>query len=243
MRIFSTSEGYGNLPSVFVKDIAEDLDGEIWIGTEEGMVVLYSTADLYDGGYGDYDFNFISLTVGTEVEHLLGTTYITTIAVDGGNRKWIGTSSSGVFCLSPDGMEEIYRFTAENSPLISNNVLDIGIDHESGEVYFATDKGLASFRADASLFDEEFSNVTVFPNPVLPDFSGPVTIQGLGYQSDVKVTDISGNLVFKTTSNGGTAIWDGKTLTGDRVQSGVYLIWAASVDGKGKEVAKILFMN
>lgn len=243
MRIFTTSEGYGNLPSVFVKGIAEDLDGEIWIGTEEGMVVLYSTANLYDGGYGEYDFDFILIEVEGEVEHLLGETYITSIAVDGGNRKWIGTSSSGVFCLSPDGMEEIYRFTAENSPLISNNVLDIRIDHLSGEVYFATDKGLVSFRSDASIFDEEFSNVTVFPNPVRPDYAGPITVQGLGYQSDVKVTDISGNIVYKTTSNGGTVIWDGKTLTGERVQSGVYLIWTASVDGKGKEVAKILFMN
>lgn len=242
MRIFTTSEGYGNLPSVFVKAIAEDLDGEIWIGTEEGMVVLFSTKNIYDGGYGDYDFNYINLQL-TEVEHLLGETYITSIVVDGGNRKWVGTNSSGVFCFSPDGMEEIYRFTAENSPLISNNVLDIRIDHASGEVYFATDKGLVSMRADATIFDEKFSDVTVFPNPVKPDFAGPITIQGLGYQSDVKVTDISGNVVFKTTSNGGTAIWDGKTLSGERVQSGVYLIWAASVDGKGREVAKILFMN
>lgn len=243
LRSFSTSEGSGNLPSVYVKSIAEDLDGEIWIGTEEGMVVLYSTDKIYDGSYGEYDFNPILIEVNGEVEKLLGTTYITSLTVDGGNRKWIGTNSSGVFCLSPDGTEEIYRFDTENSPLVSNNVLDIRIDHLSGEVYFATDKGLVSFRADASLFDEDFENVTVFPNPVRPDFSGPITIQGLGYQSDVKVTDISGNLIYKTTSNGGTVIWDGLTLTGERVQSGVYLVWTASVDGKGKEVAKILFMN
>jgi outer membrane protein assembly factor BamB len=243
LRSFSTSEGSGNIPSVYVKSITEDLDGEIWIGTEEGMVVLYSTDKIYDGTYGEYDFNPILIEVNGEVEKLLGTTYITALTVDGGNRKWIGTNSSGVFCLSPDGTEEIYRFDTENSPLVSNNVLDIRVDHLSGEVYFATDKGLVSFRSDASIFDEDFENVTVFPNPVRPDFSGPITIQGLGYQSDVKITDISGNVVYKTTSNGGTAIWDGKTLTGERVQSGVYLVWAASVDGKGKEVAKILFMN
>lgn len=243
LRSFSTTEGSGNIPSVYVKSITEDLDGEIWIGTEEGMVVLYSTDKIYDGTYGEYDFNPILIEVNGEVEKLLGTTYITALTVDGGNRKWIGTNSSGVFCLSPDGTEEIYRFDTENSPLVSNNVLDIRVDHLSGEVYFATDKGLVSFRSDASIFDEDFENVTVFPNPVRPDFSGPITIQGLGYQSDVKITDISGNVVYKTTSNGGTAIWDGKTLTGERVQSGVYLVWAASVDGKGKEVAKILFMN
>ena len=243
LRIFSTSEGYGNLPSVFVKAIAEDLDGEIWVGTEEGLAILFSKNKLYDGEYGEYDLNSILIEVNGEVEALLGKTYITAIAVDGGNRKWIGTNSSGVFCLSPDGTKEVYRFTVENSPLVSNNVLDIKIDHFTGEVYFATDKGLVSFRSDASIFDEEFSDVKVFPNPVRPDFSGPITIQGLGYQSDVKVTDISGNVVLKTVSNGGTVIWDGKTLNGDRVQSGVYLVWTASVDGKGKNVAKILFIN
>ncbi len=243
IRVFATSEGYGNLPSIFVKAIVQDLDGEVWIGTEEGLVVLYSTNNVFDGTYGEYDFNPIFLTVDGEVEKLLGETYITAIAVDGGNRKWIGTSSSGVFCLSPDGTEEIYRFTAENSPLISNNVLDIRIDHVSGEVYFATDKGLVSFRADASLFDEQFETVTVFPNPVRPDFSGPITVQGLGYASDVTITDVSGNVVLKTVSNGGTVIWDGKTLEGERVQSGVYLVWSASTEGKGRNVAKILFIN
>lgn len=243
LRVFSTAEGYGNLPSQFVKAIAEDLDGEIWIGTEEGMVVLYSTSNIFDGGYGEYDFNPILLEVDGEVEKVLGTTYITGIAVDGGNRKWIGTNSAGVFCLSPDGMEVIYNFNTENSPLISNNVLDIRIDHLSGEVYFATDKGLVSFRSDASLFDEEFSNVTVFPNPVRPEYEGVITVQGLGYDSDVTITDVSGNVVLKTVSNGGTAIWDGKTLNGDRVQSGVYLVWSASSSGKGKNVAKILVIN
>ncbi len=179
----------------------------------------------------------------TEVERLLGDTYVTAIAVDGGNRKWIGTNSSGVFCLSEDGTEEIYRFSTENSPLLSDNILDIQIDHLSGEVYFATVKGLVSFRSDASIADNEFETVSVFPNPVRPDFSGPITIQGLGYESDVKVTDISGNVVYRTVSNGGTVIWDGKTVEGARVQSGVYLVWSGITSGKGKNVAKILFIN
>lgn len=242
-RTLSGAEGYGNLPSIFVKALAQDADGEIWIGTEEGLVILYSRNGLYDGGFGDYDASPILLEVDGEVERLLGDTYITAIAIDGGNRKWIGTSSSGVFCFSEDGTEEVYRFTTENSPLVSNNVLDIKVDQLSGEVYFATENGLVSFRSDASLADNQFSDVSVFPNPVRPDFAGPITIQGLGYESDVKVTDISGNVVYKTVSNGGTVIWDGNTLEGDRVQSGVYLVWTAVTNGKGKNVAKILFIN
>ncbi len=243
LRSLTTSEGSGNLPSSLVKSMAQDIDGEIWIGTEEGLVVLYSTADVFDGGFGDYDASAILLEVNGEVEKLLGQSFISALAVDGGNRKWIGTSSSGVFCLSPDGLTEVYRFSAENSPLISNNILDIRIDHASGEVYFATAKGLVSFRSDGTIGDAQFSDVIVYPNPVEPGFNGPVTIQGLGYQSDVKITDVSGNLVYKTISNGGTVIWNGKTLQGNRVQSGVYLVWSGVSDGKGRKVAKILFIN
>lgn len=243
IRLMNSNEGTGNLPHNFVNAIAEDADGEIWIGTEEGMVVLYSTDKIYDGGYGEYDAQPILLQVGEELERLLGGSNITAITIDGGNRKWVGTSSSGVFCFSEDGREEIYRFTSDNSPLISNNILDIRVDHLSGEVYFATDAGLVSFRSDATIADNDFETVSVYPNPVRPEFSGPITINGLGYESDVKITDVSGNLVFQTVSNGGSVIWDGNTLMGDRVQTGVYLVWSGITTGKGKNVAKILVIN
>jgi ligand-binding sensor domain-containing protein len=238
-----TTEGYGNLPSTNVKSIAEDIDGEIWIGTEEGLTIVYATDKIFDGNYGDADANQIKLEYGGNVEHLLGTSSITSIAVDGGNRKWIGTTSSGVFCFSPNGLEEIYRFTAENSPLLSNTILDIKINHQTGEVFFATENGLISYRADATIGDEKFENISVFPNPVRPNYRGNITIQGLAYNSDVKVTDVSGNLIYQTKSNGGTVVWDGNRLNGERVQSGVYLIWTASSTGKGKNVAKVVVMN
>jgi ligand-binding sensor domain-containing protein len=243
LQLLSTSEGYGNLPSAYPKALAQDIDGEIWIGTETGLVVLYNTNDVFDGDYGEYDASPILLEIDGEVEKLLGESDITAITIDGGNRKWVGTSSSGVFCLTDDGSDEVYRYTKENSPLISNNIFDIRIDHLTGEVYIATESGLVSVRTDASLGDPEFDNVKVFPNPVRPNYAGPITIQGLGYNSDVKITDVSGNVVFKTVSNGGTAIWDGKTLKGERVQSGVYLVWSAASDAKGKKVAKIVMIN
>lgn len=243
LRLLTASEGNGNLPTLFPKAFAEDIDGEIWIGTDLGLVVLYNTNSLYDGGYGDFDANPILIEVDGEVEKLLGESDITCITVDGGNRKWIGTSSSGVFCLSEDGTKEIYRYTKENSPLISNNIFDIRVDHLSGEVFIATENGLVSVRSDATIGDSEFSNVTVFPNPVRPEFGGPITIQGLGYESDVKITDVSGNIVYKTVSNGGTVIWDGNTLQGERAKSGVYLVWTAVASGKGKNVAKIVLIN
>ena len=243
IHTLTTAEGFGNLPNANILSVAADADGEIWIGTAEGLVILYSTANLFSNEYGAVDANPILIRVDSENERLFGTSSITAIAIDGGNRKWIGTASAGVFCISEDGKEEIYNFTAENSPLISNSISDIQVDQLSGEVYFATTNGLVSFRSDATLADPEFSEVTVFPNPVRPEFSGPITIQGLGYESDVKITDISGNVLYQTVSNGGTVIWNGKTLYGDRAQSGVYLVWTGSVTGKGKNVAKILFIN
>jgi flagellar hook assembly protein FlgD len=122
-------------------------------------------------------------------------------------------------------------------------VLDLEIDHNTGEMFIITDIGMMSYRTDATYEDTEYSNVTVFPNPARPEYSGPITIQGIQYDSDVKITDIAGNLVYKTTSNGGTATWDGKTLIGERVATGVYLIWTASNVGKGRKVGKVLVVN
>jgi hypothetical protein len=169
----------------------------------------------------------------------LGNTPITDIEVDGGNRKWLATASTGIFLLSADGQEVIAQYTKENSPLISNNIVDMEFNHISGELFIITDLGLVSLRTDASGEDETYESATVFPNPVKPDYFGPITIQGIRYDSDVKITDIAGNVVYQTTSNGGTATWNGKTLAGDNVASGVYLIWTATNTGKGRKVGKV----
>ena len=153
------------------------------------------------------------------------------------------TSNSGIILLSPDGLEIIEQHTTQNSPLISDNILDLQLDHSTGELFIVTDEGLISYRTNATYEDPEYSSVTVFPNPARPEFQGPITIQGIRYNSDVKITDIAGNLVYKTTSNGGTATWDGKTLNGDRVQTGVYLIWTAANDGQGRKVGKVLVIH
>jgi hypothetical protein len=131
----------------------------------------------------------------------------------------------------------------ENSPLISNTIIDMEINQETGEMFIITDQGLISYRTDATYEDPNYSDVQVFPNPARPDFDGVITIQGIKYDSDVKITDAAGNLVYQTTSNGGTATWDRKTLTGELVRSGVYLIWTASNQNDGRFVGKVLVMN
>lgn len=240
-KLLKNGEGLGNLPSDNVTAIAVDFDNEIWIGTDEGFAVLYNSDNIFNSN--NIDASRILITYEGNVEYLLGSTPITDIEIDGGNRKWIGTASSGIFLLSADGQEVLAEYTAENSPLISNNIMDMEFDHITGELFIITDQGLVSMRTDASYEDESYASTTVFPNPVKPDYFGPITIQGIRYDSDVKITDAAGNLVYKTTSNGGTATWNGKTLTGEDVTSGVYLIWTATNEGKGRKVGKVAIVR
>jgi hypothetical protein len=238
-----SGENYGALPSENITAIAADFEGEIWIGTDAGFAILYSANSSFDANPGEYDAQRVKVQFEGNVEYVLGSTHITDIEVDGGNRKWIATANAGILLLSADGSEIIEQHTTENSPLISDIIYDLKLDQTTGELFIITDKGLVSYRTNATYEDPEYQSTTVFPNPVRPSHLGPVTIQGIRYNSDVKITDLAGNLVFKTTSNGGTATWDCKNLNGERVASGVYLIWTAMNEGKDKKVGKVLVMN
>ncbi|MCJ8290643.1 MAG: T9SS type A sorting domain-containing protein [Crocinitomicaceae bacterium] len=240
----TTGANTGDLPSNRVTALAVDLDNELWIGTDAGFAVLYNADNAFGASSGEYNAQRIKVEFEGNVEYVLGATGITDIEVDGANRKWMATENSGIILLSPDGLEIIQQFTVENSPLISNNIIELELDHNTGELFIVTDKGLISYRTDATEGKgRDYEDVTVFPNPVRPGFTGVITMQGIQYDSDVKVTDASGKLVYRTTSNGGTATWDGKTLNGDPVATGVYLIWTAPNEGKGRKVGKILVVR
>ncbi len=242
-KLLNSGANTGALPSDNITAIAVDFDNEIWIGTDNGFAILYNSEGVFDALPGGYNTQRIKLDFEGNVEYLLGSTYITDIEIDGGNRKWLGTANTGIFLLSADGLEILQHYTTENSPMISNNIMDMQINQVTGEMFIITDKGLLSLRIDASYEDPEYTDVQVFPNPVNPSFFGPVTIQGIKYNSDVKVTDVAGNLVYKTTSNGGTATWNCKNLNGERVQTGVYLIWTTPNEGKGRKVGKVTIIN
>lgn len=244
-RLLNTGANSGALPTNDVKALAADFDNNIWVGTVDGLRVLYNSENVFDAAAGEYNFKKLLIEYGENVEIVLGTSQINSIQVDGDNRKWIGTANAGVFLLSADGLEVIRNFTAENSSLLSNSILDIAIDQTTGIVYFVTEKGLIGYRSDATEGDQEYSNVKVFPNPVQPNFDGPITIQGIAYNSDVKITDVSGKVIYKTKSHGGTATWSGNTMDGRRAATGVYLIWTSidSDEFKGRKVGKVLLVN
>ena len=161
----------------------------------------------------------------------------------GANRKWIGTASSGVYLVSEDGLETIHHFTSENSPLLSNAIQSIAIHEKTGEVFIGTGNGLISYQSDAIEGGDRFQNVRAYPNPVRPEYTGLITITGLITDTQIRITDINGNLIYETQSNGGVATWDGCNNSGSPVVSGVYFAHCLSNDGKQKHITKILIIR
>jgi len=227
----------------YVYSIAEDLEGNIWVGTDQGPFIYYNPEKVFDDDF--YAFRIkIPRNDGTDLaDYMLGTESITTIAVDGANRKWLGTLSSGAYLLSSDGTTMIKNFNEQNSPILSNSIVSIAVDNKTGDVWLGTSEGVQSVRGDATAGQEEFLNVYTFPNPVREDFTGNVTIAGLMRNSQIRITDISGNLVYETISDGGQASWDLNTYNGRRVTTGVYLVFCASNDGMQSYVTKMLVIR
>ncbi|MCC6690532.1 MAG: T9SS type A sorting domain-containing protein [Bacteroidia bacterium] len=229
------------IPGSLLKCLAEDQDGAMWIGTDQGIAVIYSPENIF-GGSG-WEPQQILVQQDGHTQLLLQTEAITAIAVDGANRKWIGTEKSGVFLMSADGTKQIYHFDETNSPLLSNMISCISIDGESGEVYFGSPGGVVSYKSTATEGGDDFKDVYAYPNPVKPDYAGTIAIKGLVKNADVKITDISGTLIYKTKALGGQAIWDGKNFDGERARTGVYLVFCSNDDGSKTFVTKILFIN
>lgn len=223
--------------------IEEDLDGRLWIGTDRGPIILTRPDNFAASNFVCQRVKIARNDGTNNADLLLDDAIVRAIKVDGANCKWIGTFGNGAYLLSPDGLETIYHFTTDNSLLPSNNIYDLAINQTSGEVFFATDKGLVSFRAEAAEAQEDYDNIYAFPNPVRPEHTGVITITGLMFNSLVKITDTVGNLIYQDYSQGGQIVWDGNATNGKRVKSGVYYVWASSSDGKEGVVTKIVFIN
>jgi len=254
-KVFSQDQS--NMPSSYVKSIAVDNNNHLWIGTIQGLRVLYNTSNFFDTSVVTTQ-QIVILEDGIPRE-LLEQQYISDIEVDGANNKWVATIGSGVFYFSPNGQQTIHHFTKENSPLPSNNINDISINYSNGKVYFATDNGLVSYNTGSTSSSENFSNTYVYPNPVRPEFNTEfekVKITGLTQNVNIKITDIEGNLVAEAQSNinsryrnfnleidGGTAFWNGKNLRNRLVSSGVYIIMLSDLDSYETKVLKLMIVR
>ncbi|MCD6012374.1 MAG: Two component regulator propeller [Flavipsychrobacter sp.] len=234
---FSTGVGSGNLPSNNVLCVARDNNDNIWVGTDNGIGIISNC-----NAPGPCDAQLPIVQYDQFAGYLFAGNAVRTIAVDGGNRKWVGTDD-GIWLLSPDAQQIVYRFNAENSPLPSNLIRKISIDKVTGDVYVGTQNGMVSFRSTATEGGKTNSNVQVFPNPVHHDYTGTIAIKGLATNADVRITDVNGQLVYKTKAYGGQAVWDGKDYKGRKPQSGVYLVFVSSSDGEQTYTGKIVFMQ
>lgn len=229
-----------------VHTVVEDKEGNIWAGTVAGPFILPANEISSNDGTSYLTQIKVPRNDGTNfADYLLNGVDVTCIAIDGGNRKWIGTNGQGLYLISADNMTEIHHFLANDSKLLSNNIIHLAINDQTGEVFIATDKGLCSYMSDATAVSEEMTddNVYAYPNPVEPDYTGLITVVGLSYNADVKITTTNGVLVAEGRSNGGTFTWDGRDKKGHRVASGVYMVHTATNDGHKGVVCKIAIVN
>ncbi|MGV3640288.1 MAG: two-component regulator propeller domain-containing protein, partial [Adhaeribacter sp.] len=224
-RHLSTGPGAGNLPGAEVYALALDQDGPVWVGTDKGLAVFYEPDQVLENGAAG------ASTPMLDGRPLLQDQAVKALAVDGGNRKWVGTDT-GLWLFSEEGDRVIAHFTTANSPLPSDQILDIAVHHASGEVFIVTAAGLVSYRGTATITEGKPSCAQVFPNPVRPGYTGQVGLSGLPNQATVRITDITGTLVYQTRAAGGMVSWDLKDQQGRRVRSGVYLAFSASPDGR-----------
>jgi len=221
--------------------MAEDDNGLIWVGTDDGPIYFVS-ADQVSSGFCN---RIISADENGNGFRPLEGIKITTLAVDGGNRIWMGSSSDGVFVLDQSNPSKIQvdNYTTDNSFLLSNSINSIAIDNETGEVFIGTDKGLCSYLSEAVKGKPDYSNVYAFPNPVRPARSSQVVITGLMQNSTVKITDLAGNLIQTGTSMGGQYLWNCADRNGTIVKAGIYLVFAASPAGNQGVVTKIMVIK
>ncbi|MDP3463317.1 MAG: two-component regulator propeller domain-containing protein [Bacteroidales bacterium] len=243
VKILTSAEGGGKIPGNQVFSMAVDNDGAVWVGTDEGPVVFYSPERMFQQGTNfDAQQILVPRNDGTgQADILLGNEKILAIAVDGSNKKWFGTEN-GVFLMSKDGLEQIHFFNTDNSPLLSNLVNSIAIT-DNGEVFFGTGNGIISFKGIATPGGETNNQVYAYPNPVRENFIGPVAIKGLVRDALIKITDLSGKLVYETKAEGGQAIWDGHNLSGEKAKPGIYMVFVSNSEGLETLVTKIMMMR
>ena len=226
-----------------VNTVAVDLDGEVWVGTNEGPVIFDSSPALFEGENLGSRRKVLQDSIPA---FLLETEDIRTIAFDGGNRKWFG-SRNGIFVQSPDGETLELQFNVDNSPLFDNVINAFEYDGDTGIMYISTNKGLQSYRTETLGSTKTHARqVYAYPNPVRPEYQGPIAIKGLARDANVKITDLNGKLIYETTALGGQAIWDGKDYTGRKAVSGVYFVFStgtASFDTPDSFVTKIMIVN
>ena len=239
VKILRQGAGFGNLPNNNINCLAKDKDGAIWVGTNDGIGIFNCPGSVLGDGC-DAELRIVKYDADAGL--LFQNENVRTIAVDGANNKWIGTGN-GVWQISDDAETILKRFTIDNSPLPSNEITKIVIHPKTGEVFIGTASGLISYRSEATEGSSTSENVLVFPNPVPSGYGGTIAIKNLTENADVRITDVSGQLIYRVKAQGGQAVWNGQTYTGQRPMSGVYYVFVTNKDGKETAATKFIFQE
>lgn len=241
VKSFMVKDENSSTISSYIYDMAEDEEGSVWLASSSGVAVYADPGAIFRNG--DFYAYRPVVTIDGSTQYLLSTENVQCIAINGANQKWFGTESSGAFLVSENGDEQLAYFNTTNSPLPSNKIEKISVNPGTGEVFFVTDKGMVSYKGKVTEGTDNFKGLYVYPNPVRETYEGDITVSGLIKNSIVKITDVSGNLVWEGESEGGQFIWDGKNFNGSRVHTGVYLIFCSNSDGSESKVIKLLFIH
>lgn len=227
--------------------LCEDKKGRLWVGTDKGVFEITDPTKI-TSDVAQVNHLKVPRNDGTGLaDYLLDALTVSSIAVDSANRKWIGTTTAGVYLVSEDGDQIIEHYDTSNSILPSNTVFSVACDPNSSSVFFATSAGVVEYNSTAAPASENLDDVYAYPNPVRPDYSGWITVTGLMDNTLVKIADSAGNVFFQGRSEGGMITWDGCNANGDRVKTGVYYVFASH--GSGNEsgsdscVTKIMVIN
>ena len=220
-----------------------DQNSRLWIGTQAGLRVMSNPTAIFNENQNVRVSPIIIEDVDGLPQELLFEQFITDITTDGANNKWISTADSGVFQVSANGQDILNIFNVDNSPLPTNSVRTVSINQSTGEVFFGTTSGLLSYSSRVTSGNETLENLRAYPNPVRPNYTGLVIIDGLTNGANVKITDVSGNLVFEEFVDGGSLQWDTRAFGKHKVASGVYFIVVTGEDQIETKVGKIMIIR
>lgn len=230
-------------------------DGVLWVGTAEGLYTLRGYGDIFNP---TTSLERLIIEENGFAREFLADIPINDMLIDNSGNKWFGTRGGGVVYTSSDAQTTFEIFNQANSPLPSNNIQDLELDKETGRIYIVTDKGVVSFNPNSdssSLFGDKITEIVAYPNPAIANKVGHSTIKivakgggGLPEDTNVKIMDVSGKLVFEknvkvTDANGGVVVWNKKNLSGNLVVSGVYIVLVSSPDGQENATTKIAIVN
>lgn len=200
-------------------------DTGVWVGTPEGLQLVMN----YSPGIPEYG---------------LYSSNIAALAMDGVGNLWAGTKSGISVKLNSES--SWINFTAENSDIISNDVLSIAADDESGYIYVGTTSGVSKLSTPFLRPVDKIQALKIYPSPFKPSIHKQVIIDNLTWNVSVNIFTPSGLLVKSLNNhldaNGRQLTWDGKDENDVSVPSGVYLVVMNNEDGK-KQIGKIALIR